>query len=145
MVNSFDQSFFIHHRASKAVYKNVCISKMLLWIVGFIARRRCDQRGYWTHPFFLYNSILPSCAVTSRDLMVEYADTFGESIYHDILSQTKGNGEDLCYNHFLIKRRLRPEFTVGYMRNLDEKTGSYQHTSDHYKVRNEICHRLYAS
>ena len=67
-------------------------------------KRTCDAGGYTVFSY-KYNYILPGCSVTRKSLMVDYAQTFNNTnLYHDILVKHKGNGDDLCYNHYLISQ-----------------------------------------
>lgn len=129
-------------------------------------KRVCDRKGYRA-PFFPghidawakqpFNVLLTLFASTSRIFNDAFVRHFGN--YAEPLASTKGNGEDIAYNHFLKWHFNRtPTFVANptcgkwlvngsnlYDRGfskLNDQTG-ISARANHYKLRKRMCRHLW--
>jgi hypothetical protein len=113
-------------------------------IYGPLART-CNENGYksFFERLYLssYNYILTPCLMTSTNVIKKYLKNF-DRLYRKHLEETKGNGEDLTLNHFVIHYLNEKPKQIGNFMNitsLDEKTGSYSGKPKHMIERNNFC------
>lgn len=107
--------------------------------------RLCNERGYFQLLLWLrggYNAVLTPILMTSKQILDRFLQNFHR--YAPFLEQTKGNGEDLAFNHHLMQEfGIQAEQVKGSFETLDEDTGSYRGRASHYKVRNRFCRKFH--
>ena len=104
--------------------------------------RTCNQNGYNTKSGKDNNMILNPMALEKR--IVEAYKNTALSKDQKILKQTKGNGEDILFNHFVKQYTGKdPKVVKGKVRFMDSSNG-YHDRPSHYSIRTKLCKRLYA-
>jgi hypothetical protein len=103
--------------------------------------RYCGGR-YIYHPKKNYNVVLTNLAMTSKKVVQNYLENF--SVYKDFLVESKGNGEDLSFNHNLrTNLGAHPTCVGGEFTKLDETTEegflSYSTRRTHNHFRHRFC------
>lgn len=105
--------------------------------------RTCAEK-YIMRPKKDYNMILTQCMFVHRDTLKTILSKF-ES-YRELLISTRGNGEDIVFNHIYrkifkkIPILIKP--TSKQMIYLDSKSNSYSGLKNHKSTRNKICYDL---
>jgi GR25 family glycosyltransferase involved in LPS biosynthesis len=103
--------------------------------------RKCSENGYFTNLLVEKNIVLTSILMTDKSVVLNFLDKFDQ--YSDFLKKTRGNGEDILFNHNFVKEyRVDPKCVKGDYKNLDQVTGAYHKKKDHYETRDELCRRI---
>lgn len=107
-----------------------------------IYRRNCDIDGYKPKPR-TYNNIITPIMMTHKSIIHNYLVNFYK--YEDFLYKSKGNSEDLSFNHNYIQNYNKtPIHIYGTFKTLPTGTGfTYSNQKNHYKIRNEFCKKFY--
>ena len=108
-----------------------------------IYKRRCDHNGYKTSPD-TYNNIITPIMMTHKSIILNYQKNFYK--YEDFLYNTKGNSEDLSFNHnYISQYKKYPIYVDGkYNSYLPQENGfTYSKQANHYKIRNKFCKDFY--
>ena len=102
--------------------------------------RACDKTGYSSKRRKDYNMVLHPMAV-KKDIVKAYSDTELKK-NQAFLKQTKGNGEDILFNHFYRQYTGNdPQAVKGKLYFMDKSNG-YSSNSSHYTIRSKLCKRL---
>jgi hypothetical protein len=103
--------------------------------------RLCNNNGYYMLFYKNYNIILTPCLMTNKSLVINYLKNFDK--YKDFLKNSKGNGEDLSFNHNLYTQyNIKPTLIKGYYQMLDTSNG-YSSNINHRFIRNSFCKQFY--
>ena len=106
-----------------------------------VYKRQCSKTGYNMAPTEdNFNIILTPILMTSKNVVTLYMKNFDN--YSDVLEKNHGNGEDITFNHFLIKRfNKKPHFIQNAKFRVleDHTTNSYSGKPNHKKQRDAIC------
>jgi cellulose synthase/poly-beta-1,6-N-acetylglucosamine synthase-like glycosyltransferase len=89
-----------------------------------------------------YNVVLTGLAMTSKKVVQNYLQNF--SVYKDFLVESRGNGEDLSFNHNLrTNLGVHPTCVGGEFTKLDETTiegfSAYSKRRTHNHFRHRFC------
>jgi len=92
-----------------------------------------------------YNTILTNLAMTSKQVVQNYLENF--SVYKKFLVESKGNGEDLSFNHCLRTHfGAQPTHVSGEYTKLDETTeegfAPYSKRKTHLMYRHRFCEKF---
>lgn len=99
--------------------------------------RLCNKHGYRRRFLHKYNIILTPILMTNKKILQNYLNNFNK--YSNFLKDSKGNCEDLSFNHnFIINYKKQPVHISGKFKYLNTKNG-YSSKNNHYKIRNNFC------
>ena len=111
---------------------------------GYCNSNECRATDYaWAN--FPFNNksgtqiILTDLAATSSEMNALYVQNFER--YRDLIVRTRGNGEDLTFNHEVQGAGgERDLVTKGHWKFMTESnSGGYHQKPDHYSLRGAIC------
>ena len=90
-----------------------------------------------------YNTTLTPVMMTSKTVLDQVRDDFQRFLPQ--LRSSKGNGEDLIFNHCFRQRfHKTPTRVRGSYRSLDTESHSYRHAPGHMRHRDQLCRALHA-
>lgn len=99
--------------------------------------RLCNKNGYIILFLNKYNIILTPILMTNKKILQNYLNNFKK--YSNFLKDSKGNCEDLSFNHnFIINYKKQPVHIKGEFKYLNTKKG-YSNKKNHLKIRNNFC------
>ena len=103
--------------------------------------RGCDASGYHLKTE-KPDTVLTSTMMMPKRVLIEYQLKFPYD-YDKMLTETRGNGEDISMNHFVRKKYGKNPFCIKLdVKTLDTSSG-YSSKSGHYEKRSEICKTLF--
>ena len=107
--------------------------------------RRCEKSYSLYKHFFTYaNMVLTQCLFVHKQVLQSILPRL--QTYIPLLTKTRGNGEDIIFNHIYrsLYRRLPVRIlSNGHIETLDENTHSYRGSNKHLTTRSEICKMLF--
>tara|TARA_Y100000389_G_C17347126_1_gene456436 strand:+ start:247 stop:825 length:579 start_codon:yes stop_codon:yes gene_type:complete len=106
--------------------------------------RTCSEQ-YILNANIDYNMVLTQCMFVHRNTLKTIISKF-ES-YRELMISTRGNGEDIVFNHIyrkmFKKKPVRIIPSSNQMKLLDDISNSYHRLSNHISIRNKICYDLF--
>ena len=120
--------------------------------------RNCDSSGYYLSRYYTfyipelyfsilengfnsrqYNTILTPVLMVSNNNIKGYINNFSK--YSKFLQNSKGNGEDLSLNNYIIKKGQNPQLVYAHFWEINRLPSphAYSSKSDHGETRNNFC------
>lgn len=110
-------------------------------------KRKCNADGYFSEKYPNSNMVLTSLVVTSKQTtqtVSRHMLSHQNKPLLDYVLEHRGNGEDIFFNYCLNKYlKKQAVYVPGEVKHLDNSDG-YSAKGNHYKVREQLCKRMYS-